>query len=122
MGEKKRVLVIDDHESMRGMIKEYLEELNVDPILAATGEEGLRMAREESPDHILLDIMLPDVMGDDVAAQLREDPETEDIPITFLTALASKADAEKRNAVIPKDLDPNEMIARLKKVLFSDSD
>ncbi len=64
-------------------------------ISALDGEEGLRKVKEKKPDLILLDLILPKVHGFDVLKQLKEDPETKDIPIIVLTNLEGTGDIEK---------------------------
>ena len=83
----KRVLVIDDTKDILIVVARRLQSWGYEPLTAESGEEGLRIAEEELPDLILLDIMLPKMKGRDVCARLKSDPRTAKIPVIFLTAL-----------------------------------
>ena len=88
MSEKPTVvLLIDDESDIRKTIGRRLEQEGFDVLLAASGEEGLRVAQEQQPDLVLLDIMMPKMKGRDVCARLKSDPRTAHIPVIFLTAL-----------------------------------
>jgi DNA-binding response OmpR family regulator len=87
-----RVLVIDDEAPIRLLCRVNLEAEKMDVLEAADGPSGLEKAREEKPDVILLDVMMPALDGWRVAEQLLEDSQTSDIPIIFLTARAEFRD------------------------------
>ncbi len=82
---KQVVLVIDDSVLIRRLMAERLKDLNATIRIAADGGSGLEAARQHRPDLILLDLHLPDMGGFDVCRRLRDDPQTRDIPIIFLT-------------------------------------
>ena len=91
MMRKKKILLIDDEEDFCFFVRKNLEctgEFEV--ITANRGEEGINLAREKKPDLILLDIVMPKMMGEDVAAALTNGPETKNIPLVFLTAQVTK--------------------------------
>ena len=86
---KKKILVIDDNQSIIYSVKESLESLHEEynVIGALSGEEGLQLLKDgEQPDLILLDIMMPGMNGWDVFATLQEHENWKEIPIVFLTA------------------------------------
>jgi DNA-binding response OmpR family regulator len=87
-----RVLVIDDEAPIRLLCRVNLEAEGMEVLEAADGPAGLEQARTESPDVILLDVMMPGLDGWRVAEELLDDPTTEDIPIVFLTARAELRD------------------------------
>jgi DNA-binding response OmpR family regulator len=87
-----RVLVIDDEAPIRLLCRVNLEAEDMEVLEAADGPSGLEQARTESPDVILLDVMMPGLDGWRVAEELLDDPTTEDIPIVFLTARAELRD------------------------------
>jgi two-component system, OmpR family, alkaline phosphatase synthesis response regulator PhoP len=89
---KTKVLVIDDEAPIRLLCRVNLEAENMDVIEAADGPSGVEKAREESPDVILLDVMMPGLDGWRVAEQLLDDERTVTIPIIFLTARAEFRD------------------------------
>ncbi len=87
-----KVLVIDDEAPIRLLCRVNLEAEGMEVLEAADGPSGLEQAREEAPDVILLDVMMPGLDGWRVAEQLLEDERTSEIPIIFLTARAEFRD------------------------------
>jgi DNA-binding response OmpR family regulator len=87
-----KVLVIDDEAPIRLLCRVNLEAERMDVIEAADGPSGVEKARDERPDVILLDVMMPGLDGWRVAEQLLEDERTTTIPIIFLTARAEFRD------------------------------
>jgi DNA-binding response OmpR family regulator len=90
-----KVLVIDDEAPIRLLCRVNLEAEGMDVVEAADGPSGVEKARAESPDVILLDVMMPGLDGWRVAEQLLDDPRTSRIPIVFLTARAEFRDRAK---------------------------
>jgi two-component system alkaline phosphatase synthesis response regulator PhoP len=90
--EKTKVLVIDDEAPIRLLCRVNLEAEGMKVIEAADGPSGVDKARDESPDVILLDVMMPGLDGWRVAEQLLQDDRTVGIPIIFLTARAEFRD------------------------------
>jgi CheY-like chemotaxis protein len=84
-----RVLIVDDEPDQVEMYQYALEEAGFGVLAAYTGESGIAMAREASPDLIVLDIRLPDMTGWEVCGILKADQSTASIPIVILTAAAS---------------------------------
>ena len=80
-------LIVEDHPEQADLVARILRLRDYHPILADNGESGLRLAREQVPDVMLLDLMLPDINGFDVCRRLRTDPATMLIPVVMLTAL-----------------------------------
>ena len=87
-----RVLVIDDEAPIRLLCRVNLEAEGMSVFEAEDGPRGLEAAREERPDVVLLDVMMPGLDGWRVAERLLEDPDTANIPIVFLTARAEFRD------------------------------
>ena len=87
-----KVLVIDDEAPIRLLCRVNLEAEGMDVIEAADGPSGVEKARDEEPDVILLDVMMPGLDGWRVAEHLLEDERTNEIPIIFLTARAEFRD------------------------------
>jgi two-component system alkaline phosphatase synthesis response regulator PhoP len=86
------VLVIDDEAPIRLLCRVNLEAEGMDVLEAADGPTGLEQARENTPDVVLLDVMMPGLDGWRVAEQLLQDDRTSEIPIIFLTARAEFRD------------------------------
>ena len=89
------VLLIEDNELNRDMLKRRLERKEFIVSCAEDGQSGIDMAKNEMPDIILLDLSLPVIDGWNVARQLKADTNTKDIPIIALSAHAMKGDREK---------------------------
>ena len=87
-----RVLVIDDEAPIRLLCRVNLEAEGMEVLEAADGPSGLATARAETPDVILLDVMMPGLDGWRVAEELLDDENTQSIPIVFLTARAELRD------------------------------
>jgi DNA-binding response OmpR family regulator len=88
----KRVLIVDDEPDIVETIKFNLELENIQSLTAEDGEQALDMARQEKPDLIILDIMLPKMNGYKVARLLKFDEAYKHIPIIMLTARTQKSD------------------------------
>jgi len=91
-GDETRVLVIDDEAPIRLLCRVNLEAEGIRVLEAADGTTGLDLARDEQPDVVLLDVMMPGLDGWRVAEELLEDELTSGIPIIFLTARAEFRD------------------------------
>ena len=83
----ERILVVDDTKDLLTVLSRRLTSWGYEVLTADAGEEAIRLAQENTPDLILLDIMMPRMKGRDVCAQLKAHPKTKSIPIIFLTAL-----------------------------------
>ena len=84
---KKRILIVDDTKDILTVVSRRLQSWGYEALTAETGEDGLRLAQEQLPDLVLLDIMMPKMKGRDVCARLKADSKTAQIPVIFLTAL-----------------------------------
>ena len=90
MERKAKILLVDDDADFIDSTKTVLESQAYEVIVAREGNEGLRMAREESPDLILLDVIMPVKDGFTAAEQLKQDPELRKIPTLMLTSYAAR--------------------------------
>ncbi|MFQ6037985.1 MAG: response regulator [Candidatus Aminicenantales bacterium] len=84
-----KILVIEDDPVSGAIVKARLQERNYEVIVARTGEEGIRLAVEEMPDLILMDMVLPGMHGLEATIRLKKDPRTQDIPVFAVTAMSS---------------------------------
>ena len=117
-----RILVIEDEEALRVNLQTILEAENFQSMGAANGRIGVDLAREQLPDLILCDVMMPELDGYGVLAELRQDPITATIPFIFLTAKADKSDLRQgmnlgADDYLIKPFRVNELTARIKGIL-----
>ena len=91
----KLILVVEDQEDNRRILRDLLTTVGFEIIEAVTGEEGVRMAREKNPDLILMDIQLPVLDGYDATRQIKSRPEQANIPIIAVTSYALSGDELK---------------------------
>lgn len=90
-----KLLLVEDNEMNRDMLSRRLERNGYEVVSAVDGSEGLQLAREESPDLVLMDMSLPEKDGWAATRELKDDPELGSIPVIALTAHAMPGDREK---------------------------
>jgi CheY-like chemotaxis protein len=115
MADTKRVLVCDDDPVILKLLEVNLELEGYEVLTAHHGEMALKLALEQIPDLVILDIMMPRLDGYQTAEQLRLHEETRDIPIVFLSAKAQQSDIDKGHKAgvedyLTKPFDPSELI------------
>jgi pilus assembly protein CpaE len=113
-----RVLLIDDEATYFKMVDRALKSTNYELIYANNGMDGLKLAAENIPDVIIVDIMLPDMLGFDVAQRLRQDSRFERTPIMFMTSQSDVNDKIKAFDIgaddyLIKPFQPEEFVARV---------
>lgn len=91
----KTLLIADDEDGVRALVRMTLEGGDYEIVEAADGDEALALARERHPDLMLLDVMMPGLSGVEVCRTLKDDPATADLRIVILTAKAQDADREE---------------------------
>ncbi len=96
--DKKKILIVDDDMDTRLVLEKGLIAEGYSVITAYNGNNALRITKSKCPDLIILDRVLGDMPGEEVAVKLREDPMAKDIPIIFLSALFSKKDEVERES------------------------
>jgi two-component system, OmpR family, phosphate regulon response regulator PhoB len=116
------VLIVDDERDLAQLIDFNLRTAGFSTRVAATGEEALSAAREQRPELVLLDLMLPDMPGTEVCRQLRAGAATRDILIVMLTAKGEEADRVRGFEVgaddyVTKPFSVRELVLRLKAIL-----
>lgn len=98
---KKKILIVDDEENFTRLVKMNLEKTGRYEVRQENmGSNGLGVAKEFKPDLILLDILMQDTEGGEVAAQLKNDAATKDIPLVFLTAAVKKEEVGEGCSII----------------------
>lgn len=113
-----KILIVDDVMSNVLLLKVLLTNEKFNIVTASNGHQALEQVDKENPDLVLLDVMMPDMSGFEVAQQLKANPDTAEVPIIFLTALNSTADIVKGfqvggNDFISKPFNKEELIIRV---------
>ena len=119
MSDNKRIVVIDDEQSVREVVQAYLEKDGYHVFVAENGTEGLALAERMNPALIVLDLMLPDVSGEEICSEIRS---RSDVPILMLTAKASEEErvaglVSGADDYLVKPFSPRELVARVRAVL-----
>jgi len=117
-----KILIVDDNPLNVDILKEVLESMGQTVLCAYSGEEALALVRQESPDLVLLDIMMPKMNGHVVLEMLKSDPDTADIPVVIISALSRTEDRVKGLAqgaldYIVKPFEFEEVKARVSSIL-----
>jgi|TARA_B100000315_G_C14295662_1_gene459411 CheY-like chemotaxis protein len=114
---KKKILLVDDEKEVITFLSNTLERHGYEIVTASCGSEAIEVAKEARPDLIILDIIMPDIYGADVAKTLGQDLLTRDIPIVFLTGIAGKEEeslgikAGKQYEMLAKPVDEAKLLA-----------
>ena len=94
----KRILVVEDQEDLRGVLRVLLTGSGYEMLEAADGQAGVAKAKSDQPDLILMDIQLPVLNGYEATSQIRADPNLKATPIIAVSSFAMKGDEEKARA------------------------
>lgn len=118
----KRILVVEDHEDNRQILRDLLGSAGYEMIEAENGEDGVAEASSKRPDLILMDIQLPIVDGYEATRRIKADPALTAIPIIVVTSYALSGDEEKARAAgcdayIAKPYSPRQLLARIRDFL-----
>lgn len=118
----KTILVVEDEQDLVELLKVRLESLGYGVIEAYDGEEGLKKAKEDLPDLIVLDILLPKMSGYDVCLKLKTDKKYRKIPIVMLTAKFQPSDIRfgkelGAEAYITKPFEPQVLVDEIHRLL-----
>ena len=125
MTRGRKILLAEDNVLLSKVSAAALRRSGFEVVLAADGEEALDKAKSESPDVILLDVIMPKLQGIEVLSALRADPAMADIPVVMLSNLGQAEDVEealRAGAVayfIKSELKGNQLVERLTEVLQS---
>jgi len=122
-----KILVVDDDPDLVETVSMMLESRNYDVIPAYGGMEGLKKARSEKPDLVVLDVMMPDKDGFEVCKEMKADPQLAGIPVLLLTAVASKISETRYTTrmgmeteaddYVAKPVEPEEIVRRVERLL-----
>lgn len=123
-GTARKVLIVDDEETSLFFLGKILERAGYVVVSTPKGKEAPSLAVKEKPDVIILDIVMPDMNGSEVAALLGKMPETTHIPIIYLSAIITKDEEtliqkSGKHFVVAKPVTGPELIAKVSQVLLS---
>jgi len=119
----KKILIVEDDKFLRELIVRKVSEEGYDIAEAFDGEEGSKKVKEEKPDLVLLDLILPGIDGFEVLAGIKQDPQTSSIPVIILSNLGQTEDVEKGlklgaiDYLVKAHFTPGEIIEKVKKAL-----
>jgi CheY-like chemotaxis protein len=117
-----RILIVDDNKVILRTLEKILIRAGYSVIPLSLGREAIKIAKERSPDLIILDIMMPDMDGGDVAFVLKNDSETKNIPIMFLSSLVTKREKQsnsKKHGIyfMTKPFETDELLRQIRRYL-----
>ena len=127
----KKVLVVDDDEDVRKLVSKIVERAGYEAVVAKNGVEGMGRLREDKPDLIILDVLMPKQSGIRMYRELKTDEPFRDIPVIILSAIAPKSffrsqevlaefagqSVPEPEAYIEKPEEPEELVELIKKIL-----
>jgi len=118
----KCILVVEDQEDLRGVLRDLLSGSGYSVIEAADGGAGVAMAKSDRPDLILMDIQMPVIDGYEATRQIKADPDLKPIPIVAVSSFAMKGDEEKARAAgcdhyVTKPYSPIQLLRTIKSFL-----
>ena len=116
------VLIVEDNEKNMKLARDVLQAKGYKTLEAVTGEEGVKLARERTPDLVLMDIQLPGINGIEAFRQIRADPKTAKIPVIALTASVTPTDrsqitAAGFDAFVSKPINLREFLDTVKRLV-----
>jgi DNA-binding response OmpR family regulator len=118
-----KILIVEDDKFLRELIAKKLKNEGFDVVEAVNGEEGLKKIKEERPDLVLLDLILPGIDGFEVLARVKEDPNLAQIPVIILSNLGQREEVERglklgaRDYLIKAHFTPGEIVEKIKNIL-----
>ena len=118
-----KILIIEDDKFLRELLVKKVGSEGYEVVVATDGEEGLKMAKEENPSLILLDLILPAMDGFEVLRRIKEAEETKHIPVIILSNLGQKEDIDKgvklgaKDYMIKAHFTPGEITKKIQEIL-----
>ncbi|MBU4343095.1 MAG: response regulator [Candidatus Omnitrophica bacterium] len=122
MADQKKILIIDDEEDLRKMLKIRLEQEGFNIVQANDGDVGLKTAEQEVPDMIIMDIMMPNMDGYSCLKEVRSLPKTKDIPILMLSGKEEEKVRDlfafqKISGYIEKPFELDDLVVKVREIL-----
>jgi len=97
---RKNILIVDDEQDVLLVLEKGLTAEGYSVITASSGNDAISLAKSRRPDLIILDVLMPDMEGPEVKRKLKEDPETKDIPLIFLTGMFPKREDDQDGRIV----------------------
>lgn len=122
---EKKILIVDDDKDILMILEARLSKVGYKVIKANSGIDAIAIAKSEHLDLIILDIVMPDKGGEEIAEELKNNPMTKNIPIMFLTCLYTKKEEMKQghkidgNVIFAKPYNPQELLKEINALLVS---
>jgi two-component system cell cycle response regulator DivK len=118
----KRVLIVEDQEDNRAILRDLLSKSGYDLIEATNGEEGVALAQSQRPDLILMDVQLPIIDGYEATRRIKSNAELRSIPVIAVTSYALSGDEAKARAAgcdayVAKPFSPRQLLAKIREYL-----
>jgi two-component system cell cycle response regulator DivK len=118
----KRILVVEDQEDNRRILRDLLKSADYEIMEAENGEEALTAAAKQRPDLILMDIQLPIMDGCEATRRIKADPRLTHVPVIAVTSYALSGDQAKARAAgcddfVPKPYSPRQLLAKIRQLL-----
>lgn len=118
-----RILIIEDDKFLRELIAQKLAKEGYEVLSSIDGEDGVKKIKDEKPELVLLDLILPNIDGFEVLSQIKNDQTTSQIPVIILSNLGQKEDVEKglkmgaADYLIKAHFTPGEIIEKIRNIL-----
>jgi two-component system cell cycle response regulator DivK len=118
----KRILVVEDHEDNRRIVRDLFTSAGYEVLEALTGDDGVALAESQRPDLILMDIQLPGLDGYEATRRIKANPELRRIPVIVVTSYALSGDEAKAKAAgadgyVSKPFSPRVLLAKVREFL-----
>ncbi len=127
----KKILLVDDDSDIRAFVRTVLEENSYDPIEAVNGEDGLKKVKEEKPDLIILDVLMPRQSGIKMYRLLKINSELKSVPVIIFSAISNRTFLRSQEALaefggekvpepeayVEKPIEPQELVEVIKKII-----
>lgn len=126
MSDKQKILIVEDEKILLEAIAKKLEKSGFVVITATNGEEGIKKIKEESPNLILLDILMPKMNGIEVLEVMNKDPELSKIPVIIISNSGQPVEIERalslgvRDYLVKAEFDPDEVVTKVNNVLMGE--
>ena len=122
--KRKKILVVDDEETVLLVFKTHLNAAGYDVVTASSGKAGLEAVGREDPDLVLLDVMMPEMNGFAVCRAIRDNPAWKKLPVVMITGLHGEADAQEGRQsgatdFMTKPVDYDDLTKRVRKFIGS---